>query len=88
MSDDTTVGNYRDTFCTESGKRVLAHMLADSGFFDDNIKTIEEIAVLNYVKRILRRLGVINLANLNYFAGAIIDAPYKGEQEDDRTSIE
>jgi len=55
---DTTVVDYRATFSTDAGKRVLAHLLLESGYFDCDLKTEGEIAVLNFVKKIIRNLGI------------------------------
>ena len=55
---DNTVLNYRQTFTTDSGRRVLAHILSESGYFDTDLKTVEELAVLNFVKGIVKNLGV------------------------------
>ena len=55
---DNTVLNYHLTFNTDSGRRVLAHILAESGYFDTELKTVEELAVLNFVKKIIKNLGV------------------------------
>ena len=80
---DTTLAFYRDCFSTPSGKRVLAHLLADMGFFDNTIKTQEELAVCNYAKTILVRLGVVGTQNLDYFANMFVNAPVILEREID-----
>ena len=78
---DKTTDYYRVVFCSADGIKVLAHILADTGFFDDTIKTSEEIALCNYGKRILKRLGIIDLQNLEYFARMFIEAPRIIKQE-------
>jgi hypothetical protein len=55
MTDATEV-IYRQTFMTDPGRRVLANMLCESGFFKHN-KTSEEQAVENFVKTILCKCG-------------------------------
>lgn len=73
--DDLTLEYYRATFNTDSGKKVLAHLLADMGVFDSNLKTPEEVAIANYAKKILIRLGVIGIRNLDYYANMFVNAP-------------
>lgn len=55
---DSTVTAYRQTFSTESGKRVLVDILSQAGFFDTNLSTPEEIAVENFAKKILKKSGL------------------------------
>ena len=55
---DTTVVDYRTAFSSDAGKRVLAHILLESGYFDTDITGEGEIAVLNFVKKIIRNLGI------------------------------
>lgn len=83
--EDKTTDYYRTVFCGADGIKVLAHILADTGFFDDTLKTPEEVALCNYGKRILKRLGIIDLQNLEYFAKTFVEAPriIKTEQEDE-----
>ena len=56
--EDTTVVDHRVCFSTDAGKRVLAYILLEAGYFDCDIKTPEEIAVLNFAKKIIKNLGV------------------------------
>jgi hypothetical protein len=55
---DNQVIDYRQAFSTDSGRRVLAHLLIDAGYFDSDMKTTEELAVLNYAKNIIRNMGI------------------------------
>ena len=75
IDDNTTTQYYRDCFGSDSGKKVLAHLLADMGFYDDNIQTVDEMAVSNYARRILKRLGIIGTENLDYYSNMFINAP-------------
>ena len=58
MEVNYTQMDYRNCFSTDVGRRVLGHMLLEAGFFDTDLKTPEEIAVENYVKNILKVMGV------------------------------
>ena len=58
MEVNYTQMDYRNCFSTDVGRRVLGHMLLDAGFFDTDLKTPEEIAIENYVKNILKIMGV------------------------------
>ncbi len=55
---DNTVTSYRTCFGTDAGKRVLGDILMDAGYFDTDLTTEGEIAVQNFVKRIVKKLGV------------------------------
>jgi len=58
LEPNYTQMDYRNCFSTDVGRRVLGHMLLEAGFFDTDLKTPEEIAVENYVKNILKIMGV------------------------------
>ncbi len=49
---------YRTCFSTGAGKMVLADLLASSGYFDTDLKTEGEVAVQNFTKRILKKMGI------------------------------
>jgi hypothetical protein len=53
--NDTT-GYYRRCFSTTDGKKVLAHLVADMGLFDDDGDT----ALKNYAAKILKTCGFTN----------------------------
>lgn len=51
--------NYRSCFGSDTGPGVLTQILIDAGYFDHDLKTIEQLAVLNFVKgAILVPLGI------------------------------
>ena len=52
------LASYRTCFSTDSGRRVLADILVNSGYFDSNLTTEGEIAVQNFAKRIIKKLGI------------------------------
>ena len=58
QKSDIHLSSYRQCFSTDSGKRVLAHLLREAGYFDTDMKTTEELAVLNYAKKIIKNLGI------------------------------
>jgi len=49
--------DYRNCFSTDVGKRVLGHLLLEAGFFDSDLSP-EEVAVENFMKNVLKRMGV------------------------------
>ena len=55
-SNNTTL--YRTCFSTGAGMRTLGDILSEAGFFDTDLKTPEEIAVQNFAKKILRKMGL------------------------------
>ena len=50
---------YRACFSTDAGKYVLGDLLRHCGYFDTDLKSTEEIAVQNFVKKILMNMGVV-----------------------------
>jgi hypothetical protein len=52
------VASYRTCFSTDAGRRVLADILINAGYFDTDLTTAGEIAVQNFVKQIVKKLGV------------------------------
>ena len=58
MEPDYTQMDLRNCFSTDVGKRVLGQLLLDAGFFDSDIKTTEDAAVENFMKQVLKTMGV------------------------------
>ena len=70
--------DYRTCFSTGSGKMVLTDLLMESGFFDDDLKTTEEVAVENFVKKILHKMGIYDKKDLSQqvrFVDKIFEVP-------------
>ncbi len=57
---NSQVASWRTCFNTDAGKRVLGQILIDGGYFDTDLKTEGEIAVQNFVKGIVKNLGIFN----------------------------
>lgn len=55
---DQTQMDYMACFSSNVGRRVLAHLMADAGVFDIDLKTSEELAVENFAKKILVNMGI------------------------------
>jgi len=73
---DTTVLDHRACFSTDAGKRVLAYLLLEAGYWDVDIKTPEEIAVLNFAKKIIRNLGICNHPrDMDSFVQKLLELP-------------
>ncbi len=51
--------SYRTFFTNDAGKRVLAELLTQAGVFDTDLKP-EEVAVENFAKEILHKMGICN----------------------------
>lgn len=66
--------DYRNTFLTKAGRKVLTHMLVELHFFD-TVSTEEEIALQNYAKNVLNRLGVLTAANVSRLTEALLNVP-------------
>ncbi len=50
---------YKNCFSTDSGKRVLAHLLNSAGMFDVDVNTTEALAIRNYAMCILKNMGLL-----------------------------
>lgn len=70
------IKDYRECFSTAAGKKVLAHLLADMGFFDDNVKP-EEIILQNYARKILKNLGILHIENVQGMVEKLFELPIK-----------
>jgi hypothetical protein len=57
--------SYRTCFSTDAGQRVLADILAEGGYFDNDLSTEGEIAVQNFVQTIVKKCGVCHDPNNN-----------------------
>ena len=60
MSEVNVNAQYRQCFSSDAGKFVLGDLLKHCGYFDTDLKTTEEIAVQNFVKKILMNMGIVN----------------------------
>ncbi len=59
MNKSETIVSHRQCFSTDAGKRVLCFLLMDGGYFDTTLQTEGEIAVQNFVKKIVMNLGIL-----------------------------
>ena len=69
----------RSVFSTPQGQRALALLLTDAGYFDVDVKEPDEIAVQNYFKRLLHRMGVYGVDNIEGYVGKLFELPISGE---------
>jgi hypothetical protein len=73
MTDLPYTPQYRACFMTDAGKYVLADLLRHCGYFDTDLKTTEEIAVQNFVKKILMNMGIVTTPDkIPEFVNAIL----------------
>ena len=49
---------YRTCFSTDAGRLVLGDILANAGYFDCDVHSEGEIAVQNFARSILKKMGV------------------------------
>lgn len=74
--------DYRNCFSTGSGKIVLVDILLQAGYFDTDLKTTEEIAVENFVKEILHKMGIYDAKDLKQqerFVDKLFELPVEME---------
>ena len=55
---DSQTVSYRQCFTSDAGRWTLGDILINGGYFDTDLKTEGEIAVQNFVKRIVKKLGI------------------------------
>lgn len=67
-----TPQDYLATFSSSSGARVLTHLLAEFGFFEE-ADTEEERIQRNIMIRLLRNMGVFQKKNFQVIAGAFVN---------------
>ena len=56
---DPTESDYRQCFTSDPGQRVLVEILLLAGYFSTDLKTTEDLAVLNFAKVILSKCGLL-----------------------------
>lgn len=86
MDDETRI-YLRKCFNTPEGKRTLGWLLANSGYFDDNTKTTEQVAVVNFAKKILKEMGIYSLENISSYVEGIMNIPVKPEKGKEDESV-
>lgn len=84
MDRNAQMVSYRTCFSSDAGKRVLGDILAEAGMFDTDTKTPEELAVLNFAKKILKKLGLcgeqpvnswLSVKNIDSFTQKLFELP-------------
>jgi len=81
MNEDETTF-YRTCFMTDAGKTTLSHMLAVGGYFDDDIETVGEMAVVNFLKGILKRIGIYDKESTRSYVDNILNIPPNLERKE------
>lgn len=72
---------YRSVFSSAEGRKVLGMLLIDLGFFDE-ADTPEQVALRNFAKRLLNRLGLFELENVGKFVDKLFEIVPKENNED------
>jgi len=79
-SEQSIREEYRRTFNSGAGRKVLAHMLTELHFFDEILDNEEERVLANYARKLLNRLGIWNDLNIDELIGAFMQIAPKEEQ--------
>ncbi len=74
---DNTVISYRTCFGTDAGKRTFGDILINGGYFDDDLKTEGEIAVQNFVKKMVKKLGIDGPEIVDSYVNKLFELPNK-----------
>lgn len=79
--DKDTVKAYRKVFSTPDGKKVLAHMLTELGFFDEvPVDDVMAVSLQNYAKHLLARCGIIRGEVIYDVVSMLFKIPYEEER--------
>ena len=62
--DSQMVDAYREVFSSQTGRRVLTHMLGELNFFNEEVSETEEVVLSNYARHLLANIGVYSYVNL------------------------
>lgn len=74
--------SFRQCFSTGPGQRVLGYLLIQAGYFDADLDTLEQLAVLNFVKEhILKNCGLLKIHNVDSYVRKLFEIPVIGEQK-------
>ncbi len=78
MPKDGTVDYYRRCLSSADGRMVLANMLTEAGFFK-HVKTYEELAVENFMKTVLTKVGIFygTKGFENAYVDKLFELPYR-----------
>jgi len=68
---------YRRVFSGPFGQKVLTHMLVELGHFDTVAGSDKEVALQNYAKVLLHRLGVWNAQQAQNIVSGLFALPMK-----------
>ena len=66
---------HRQLFSSAIGQKVLGQMLIDGGYFDNKRTAPEDMAVLNYVKGILKNCGLLKTENIDSYVRNLFNIP-------------
>lgn len=64
----------RECFSSDSGQAALGLLLLDSGYYDDNLAP-EDVAVENFMKRILKKMGINTTDNVRQMIRHMMELP-------------
>jgi len=68
---------YRRVFGTPDGKRVLAHVLTELGFFDTAVQDEREMGRQDYARRLLWLIGVTDEQNIMGIVDGLLNQPLR-----------
>ena len=75
MAKDTTIDDWRACFSSDAGRRVLAEILYMGGYFSTDLGTIEDLAVLNFVKVIMSKCGFMKPTVIEMHVNSLFQIP-------------
>jgi len=73
--------------CFGANKKVLLDILSMAGFFDEDLKTSEEIAVSMFGKKILRKCGFTHISNQENFVNKMFELGVPADEEKEERII-
>lgn len=77
--DSSTREAYRRTFNTPDGKAVLTDILNDLGLYSAQIETPGDVALQNYARKLLFKLGAWREANIFLLTQGFMELPWEDQ---------
>ncbi len=71
-----TITTYRTCFSTDAGRRALGDILISAGYFDHDLTSEGEIAVQNFARAIVKKMGVCRGPdNIGLYVNKLLELP-------------
>lgn len=80
--DREIIKDYRNTFSSPSGRKVLCHIVTELGLFDQVMETEADRVRGDYAKRLLMLCGIWQPQNIEAIMDFLFQIPIQEEKKD------